>query len=193
MVFRAKTQSLSQPRWPHCPRPLPLPSPSPAQPQGPRSVFRGQKPYLYKTHALSANIHTHYFRGGKGLLCRGVTRRGHHSQDLINRETVVGAGEGGPQREWGKEKEAVPVADWRAQRWGRSRPTSLPNKPQRGPALCPVSAPEDAPADQDGDPCPSPGRRQGNIQQKSMRLFTSQRVGYVKNDRSLYKIIKLFQ
>lgn len=59
IAFSAPLASLS-------PRPLPLPSPSPAQPQGPRSVFRGQKPYLYKTHPLSSNIHTHYFRGGRG-------------------------------------------------------------------------------------------------------------------------------
>lgn len=103
------------------------------------------------------------------------------------------AGEGGPRWEWGKEKEAVPVADWRAQRWGRSRPTSLPNKPQR-PCFVSVSARRFPPQIRDGDPCPSPGREAGQYAKKEIHETVYQPASWLyKNDRSLYKIIKLFQ
>lgn len=93
-------------------------------------------------------------------------------------ETAVEpAGEGGPRWEWGKEKEAVPVADWRAQRWGRSRPTSLPNKPQR-PRFVSVSARRCPRRSGMETLAPALAGRQGNMaKKKSMRLFTSQRVG----------------
>ena len=84
IAFLAPLDSLS-------PRPRPLPSPSPAQPQGPPSVLRGQKPYLYKTHPLSSNILTRCpaistpatSEGEGAPLQRCDTERGHTVQDLI--------------------------------------------------------------------------------------------------------------
>lgn len=81
--------------------------------------------------------------------------------------------------EWGKEKEAVPVADWRAQRWGGASRLPLPTN-RRGPALCQFLR-EDAPAGRDETLAPALAGRRGNMaKKKSMRLFTSQRVSYIK-------------
>ena len=103
------------------------------------------------------------------------------------------AGEGGPQWEWGREKEAVPVADWRTQRLGRSlADIPPPLKPQRPHFVCFCA--KMPPLIQDGDPCPSPGREAGQFVKKEIHETVYKPASWlINNDRSLYKIIKLFQ
>ena len=111
------------------------------------------------------------------------------------------AGEGGPQWEWGREKETVPVADWRTQRLGRSLDDNPPpppphpphpRKPQRPRFVCFCA--KMPPQIQDGDPCPSPGREAGQFVKKEIHETVYQPASWlINNDRSLYKIIKLFQ
>lgn len=186
--LRPKTRSLSQPRWTHSPR-----GPGPAQPQGPPSVLRAQKPYLYKTHPLSSNIHTRYFRGG-----RGSSAEGWHGEAAPSPDSITG-GDGGGTCGWrwaavgmGREEEAVPVAGWRTQRWGRSL-ADFPAQTAEAPPCVSVCA-EGPPQVQDGDPCPSPGREAGQFVKKETRETVYQPASWlINNGRSLHKIIQLFQ
>lgn len=193
--LRLTTQSLSQPRWTYCPR-APGRFPLPAQPSrrdlGLCSVARN---LICTRLTRCPAISTPTTSEGEGApLQRCDTERGHTVQDLINggdsggtcgwRWAAVGMGEG----------EGGRPGSWLAGATVGAEPADFPPQQTAEAPLC-VSFCAKMPAQiRDGDPCPSPGREAGQYGKKEIHETVYQPASWlIKNDRSLYKIIKLFQ